>query len=61
MGPIPRLPEHACNMIRELCRASALAVDRIAKENGMDGYQTPIARLYIEVFKQTLDKMEDEK
>jgi hypothetical protein len=48
-------------MIRELCRASALAVDRIAKENGMDGYQTPIARLYIEVFKQTLDKMEGEK
>lgn len=56
MGPIPRLPEHACNMIRELCNASALAIDRIAKENGLDGYQPELAELYSIVFKQVADK-----
>lgn len=51
---IPRLDEHTCNMIRELCQANGIALKRIADESGLP--ISKIARLFIEVFTDICDK-----
>ena len=51
---IPRLDEHTCEMIRELCQANGLALKRIAKESNLP--ISKLARLFIEVFTDICDK-----
>ena len=44
--------------IKELCLCSGAAVDRIAKECGIN--QTLVAKMFINTFKLIIDKMEGE-
>lgn len=51
---IPRLDEHTCDMIKELCQANGIALKRIADESGLP--VSKLARLFIEVFTSICDK-----
>ena len=55
----PALDGEACQMIRELCQACALGLDRIAKQKNLPQY--PLAKLFIHTFETILeDVAEDE-
>ena len=55
---IPRLDEHTCEMIRELCQANGVALKRIADESGLP--ISKLARLFIEIFTDVCDKADAE-
>jgi len=56
---IPRLDEHTCAMIRELCQANVVALQRIAIESNLP--IDKLARLFIEVFTSICDKVDVER
>lgn len=56
---IPRLDEHTCEMIRELCQANVVALQRIAIESNLP--LDKLARLFIEVFTSICDKVDAER
>ena len=43
-------------MVRDLCKANAVAVDRIAKETNIP--QNLVAKMFIKTFESILSKME---
>lgn len=55
---IPRLDEHTCEMIRELCQANVVALQRIASESNLP--IDKLARLFAEVFTSICDKVDAE-
>lgn len=55
---IPTLDHETCEMIRELCIACGLGIDQIAKQKNLP--QNMVAKLFLEVFKLVLKRMEDE-
>lgn len=59
--PIPQLSDKTIDMIRELCTACALGIDRIAKENGLQGYQDQLAELFVYTFKMIADRTKNDK
>jgi len=56
---IPKLDHEACEMIRELCGACGLAIDRIAQEKNLP--RQTLAKLFVVAFERTLYKMEEDK
>ena len=56
---IPRLDEHTCVMIRELCQANVVALQRIAIESNLP--IDKLARLFVEVFTTICDKVDAER
>ena len=54
---IPTLDHEACEMIRELCKACGLAIDRIAQEKNLP--RQTLAKLFVVAFERTLYKMEE--
>lgn len=55
----PTLDEEACQMIRELCQACALGIDRIAKQKNLPHY--PLGKLFVHTFETILDAVEEDK
>ena len=56
-NPIPSLDSEACDMIRELCIACGLGIDKIAKQKNLP--QNMVAKLFVEMFQMILKSMED--
>lgn len=59
MSIIPTLDREACDMIRELCGACALGIDRIAQEKNLPRHL--LAKLFVHTFETIADKVEEEK
>ena len=55
---IPRLDEHTCDMIKELCQANGIALTIIADESGLP--VSKLARLFIKVFTSICDETDAE-
>ena len=61
MYVMPIISNQAMDMIRELCDACALSIDKIAKESGLQGYQIQLAKLFLEVFGKIINEMDRNK
>ena len=57
-NPIPSLDSEACDMIRELCIACGLGIDKIAKQKNLP--QNMVAKLFLKSFELILKRMEVE-
>ena len=55
---IPTLDHETCDMIRELCKACALGIDRIARQKNLP--QQALARLFVKTFEMILDRVEED-
>ena len=56
---IPKLDDEACSMIRELCGACAMGIDRIAEQKNLP--RQTLAKLFVVAFERMLYKMEEGK
>lgn len=59
--PLPPLSTEAADMIRELCCAVALSIDKIANQAGLQGYQDQLAELFIYTFETIQNKVKRNK
>ena len=56
---IPKLDHEACEMIRELCEACGMGIDRIAQEKNLP--RQTLAKLFVVAFERTLYRMEEDE
>lgn len=56
---IPTLDDEGCAMIRELCEACALSIDRIAKKKNLPRHL--LAKLFVHTFDMIADKVKEDE
>ena len=55
---IPTLDHETCEMIRELCEACGMGIDRIAQEKNLPRHT--LARLFVKIFERIMYKTEED-